>query len=66
MSRPALNGVKALLNHDDKGVSGIYARWHMFEEKHEAILAIEAAVLPLMAETVGLFIVDSLYSLAAY
>ena len=40
--------VKALLNHNDKGVTGIYARWHMFEEKHEAVLAIEAAVLPLM------------------
>jgi hypothetical protein len=25
-----------------------YARWHMFEEKREAVLAIEAAVLPLM------------------
>ena len=23
-------------------------RWHMFEEKREAVLAIEAAVLPLM------------------
>jgi hypothetical protein len=30
-------------------VTGIYARWHMFEEKREAVLAIEAAVLPLMA-----------------
>ena len=27
---------------------GIYARWHMFEEKREAVIAIEAAVLPLM------------------
>jgi hypothetical protein len=40
--------VKALLNHNDKGVTGIYARWHMFEEKREAVLAIEAAVLPLL------------------
>jgi hypothetical protein len=30
------------------GVS--YARWHMFEEKREAVLAIETAVLPLMPE----------------
>jgi hypothetical protein len=30
-------------------VTGIYARWHMFEEKREAVMAIEAAVLPLMA-----------------
>jgi hypothetical protein len=36
--------VKALLNHNDKGVTGVYARWHMFEEKREAVLAIEAAV----------------------
>jgi hypothetical protein len=28
-------------------VTSIYARWHMFEEKREAALAIEAAVLPL-------------------
>jgi hypothetical protein len=35
---------KALLNHNDKGVTGIYARWHMFEEKREVVLAIEAAV----------------------
>ena len=41
--------VKALLNHNDKGVTGVYARWHMFEEKREAVMAIEAAVLPLMA-----------------
>ena len=38
--------IKALLNH--KGVTGIYARWHMFEEKREAVIAIEAAMLPLM------------------
>jgi hypothetical protein len=25
-------------------LTGIYARWHMFEEKREAVLAIEAAV----------------------
>jgi hypothetical protein len=31
--------VKALLNHNDKGVAGIYARWHMFEEKREAVMA---------------------------
>jgi len=40
--------IKALLNHNDKGVTGIYARWHLFEEKREAVIAIEAAVLPLM------------------
>ena len=39
---------KALLNHKDGDVSAIYARWHMFDEKREATLAIEAAVLPLM------------------
>jgi integrase len=39
--------VKALLNHKDGDVTAIYARWHMFEEKREATLAIEAAVLPL-------------------
>ena len=38
--------VKALLNHNDKGVTGIYARWHMFDEKREAVMAIEAAVMP--------------------
>jgi integrase len=36
--------VKALLNHKDGDVTAIYARWHMFEEKREAVLAIEAAV----------------------
>jgi hypothetical protein len=41
--------VKALLNHKDGDVTAIYARWHMFEEKREAALAIEAAVLPLMS-----------------
>jgi hypothetical protein len=38
---------EALLNHKDGDVTSIYARWHMFEEKREAALAIEAAVLPL-------------------
>jgi len=47
-ARLPVDFVKALLNHNDKGVTGIYARWHMFEEKREAVLAIEAAVLPLM------------------
>ncbi len=36
--------VKALLNHNDKGVTGIYTRWHVFEEKREAVLAIEAVI----------------------
>jgi hypothetical protein len=31
-------------------VTGIYARWHMFEEKREAVMAIEAAVLPLILD----------------
>jgi integrase len=35
--------VKALLNHRDEDVTAIYARWHMFEEKREAVMAIEAA-----------------------
>jgi hypothetical protein len=35
--------------NNDKGVTGIYARWHMFEEKREAVMAIEAASLPLVA-----------------
>ena len=42
--------MKALMNHNDKGVTGTYARWHMFEEKRDAVIAIEAAVLPLMPE----------------
>jgi hypothetical protein len=29
-------------------LTGIYARWHMFEEKREAVMAIEAAMMPLM------------------
>jgi integrase len=40
--------VKALLNHRDGDVTAIYARWHMFDEKREAVLAVERAVLPLM------------------
>jgi integrase len=47
-ARLPIDFVKALLNHNDKGVTGVYARWHMFEEKREAVLAIEAAVLPLL------------------
>jgi integrase len=46
--------VKALLNHKDGDVTAIYARWHMFEEKREAAMAIEAAVLPLMSAPVAL------------
>jgi hypothetical protein len=42
------------LNHNDKGVTGIYARWHMFEEKLETVKAIEAAVLPLMPKAKAL------------
>ena len=41
--------VKALLNHKDGDVTAIYARWHMFQEKREAVMAVEAAVLPLMS-----------------
>jgi integrase len=44
--------VKALLNHTDSDVTATYARWHMFDEKREAALAIEAAVLALMAASV--------------
>jgi integrase len=44
-ARLPVDFVKALLNHNDKGVTGIYARWHMFEEKREAVMAIEAATL---------------------
>jgi hypothetical protein len=40
--------VKALLNHRDDDVTASYAHWHMFEEKREAMTAIETAVLPLM------------------
>jgi hypothetical protein len=49
-ARLPVDFVKALLNHNDKGVTAIYARWHMFEEKREAVMAIEAAVLPLMPQ----------------
>jgi hypothetical protein len=44
-ARMPVDFVKALLNDNDK----VYARWHMFEEKRDAVLAIETAVLPLMA-----------------
>jgi len=47
-ARLPIDYVKAILNHNDKGVTGVYARWHMFEEKREAVLAIEAAVLSAM------------------
>jgi hypothetical protein len=40
--------VKALLDHSDGDVTAIYARWHMFDEKREAVVAIGRAVLPLM------------------
>lgn len=43
-ARLPIDYVKALLNHNDKGVTAIYARWHMFEEKREAVLAIERAI----------------------
>ncbi len=43
-ARLPVDFVKALLNHNDNGVTGIYARWHMFEEKREAVFAIEAQV----------------------
>ena len=42
-ARLPIDFVKALLNHNDKGVTGVYARWHMFEEKREAVNAIEVA-----------------------
>jgi hypothetical protein len=32
----------------DGRLTGIYARWHMFEEKREAVMAIETAVSPFM------------------
>ncbi|WP_439368496.1 tyrosine-type recombinase/integrase [Bradyrhizobium sp. DASA03120] len=43
-ARLPVDYVKALLNHNDKGVTGVYARWHMFEEKREAVAAIEQQV----------------------
>jgi len=43
---PHAGGLReASLKHNDKRVTGIYARWHMFEENREAVMAIEAAVL---------------------
>jgi len=47
-ARLPIDFVKALLNHNDKGVTGVYARWHMFDEKREAVVAIESAVTPLL------------------
>jgi hypothetical protein len=35
-------------------LTGVYARWHMFEEKREAVMTIGAAVLPLMPITKAL------------
>jgi hypothetical protein len=35
-------------------VTGVYARWHMSEEKREAVMAIEAAVSPLMPKPTAL------------
>jgi integrase len=46
-ARLPVDFVKALLNHNDKGVTDIYARWHMFEEKREAIWRLKRR-LPLM------------------
>jgi hypothetical protein len=46
--------VKALLNHKDGDVTAIYARWHMFDEKREAALAIEAALASLAAKPLDL------------
>lgn len=49
-ARLPVDFVKALLNHNDKGVTGVYARHHMFEEKRDAVLAVEAAT----ASAIGL------------
>jgi len=38
------SGIDARRHHYDEGVTGIYARWHMFEEKHEAVMAADGAV----------------------
>jgi integrase len=46
--RTPVDHVKALLNHHDKGVTGVYARWHYFEEKRAAVLGIESVVSPLI------------------
>jgi hypothetical protein len=43
-ARLPIDFVKALLNHHDKGVTGVCARWHMFEEKREAVNAINAKI----------------------
>jgi integrase len=48
--RTPVDHVKALLNHHDKGVTGVYARWHYFEEKLAAVLGIESVVSPLMSK----------------
>ena len=45
-ARLPIDFVKTLLNHNDKGVTGVYARWHMFER--EAVNAIEDVALRLM------------------
>jgi integrase len=45
--------VKTLLNHKDQDVTSIYARRHIFEEKREAVMAIEAAVLPFIPEALA-------------
>ena len=43
-ARLPIDFVKALLNHNVKGVTGVYARWHMFEEKREAVNAINSKI----------------------
>jgi hypothetical protein len=48
-ARMPMDLVKALVNHNDKGVTGICARWHMFQEKRKAVMAIEATA----AYTIG-------------
>jgi hypothetical protein len=45
--------VKALLNHKDQDGTSVDARWHMFEEKREAVMAIEAAALPLIPKALA-------------
>jgi hypothetical protein len=44
-ARLPVDFVKALLNHNGKGVTGLYGWHHMFRR---AIMAIEAAVLPML------------------
>jgi hypothetical protein len=34
----------------DGRLTGIYARWHYFEEKLEAVVGIESVVSPLMSK----------------